>query len=33
MNDLFANVIDNKVIDSLTNEQVDLVLEALKGIK
>ena len=29
---LFENVIDNKVIDNLSNEQVDMLLEILKDI-
>jgi hypothetical protein len=33
MNNLFDNVIDDKVIESLTNEQLDKVLDILKGIK
>jgi len=33
MNNLFDNVIDNKVIDSLSNEQVDMLMDILKGIK
>ena len=32
MNNLFDNVIDNKVIDNLSNEQVDMLLEILKDI-
>ena len=28
--ELFNNVIDNKVIDNLTNEQVDMLLSILK---
>ena len=32
MSNLFENVIDNKVIDNLSNEQVDMLLEILKDI-
>jgi len=30
--DIMKDVIDNKVIDNLSNEQVDMLLEMLKGI-